>query len=56
MSSECDVCRDAAFVSVEATRYSEKDEPYLTADIFVELAKYCPRCGREIPFSKKEVA
>ena len=47
--NDCEMCRDVVFLNVEATRYAEECEPYLTASTFVEVAQFCPRCGRVLP-------
>lgn len=45
---DCDVCHEAAFVNVEAVRYSEKDEGYLKPTAFCFEAEFCPKCGRRL--------
>lgn len=43
--TNCEVCTGAAFVNVEATRYSGTDD-YIRPFTFCFEAKFCPYCGK----------
>lgn len=45
--SNCEVCAGAAFVNVEATRYSGQEE-YLRPFVFCFEARFCPYCGNPL--------
>lgn len=45
--NDCEVCKDAAFVNVEAVNF-HGDDCYLKPSCFCFEAIYCPRCGRKL--------
>lgn len=45
--TKCEVCKDAAFLNVEAVNFSG-DEFYLNPHSFCFEAVYCPKCGRHM--------
>lgn len=45
--NDCEVCKDAAFLNVEAVNFSG-DEFYLKPHSFCFEAVYCPKCGRKL--------
>lgn len=49
---QCDVCREAAFINVEATKFVESEDTLRPYSYCVD-ACFCPKCGRLIRSIRK---
>lgn len=54
LMNDCEVCTGAAFVNVEATRYSGHEE-YLRPFLFCFEAHFCPYCGKPLKAAPAKV-